>query len=72
MYSIQVQAENSDGTSIGIEYLLRSVSNGGDNYFSVDGITGDVKVISPNIDAELVTEYTLFVEAQDVRGSPIL
>ena len=71
LYSLlQVEANNTDGTSEGIVYRIQTGSNNALDYFRIDINTGDIYVIDGNIDAEIVNEFTLFVEATDTRLEP--
>ncbi|XP_072050360.1 cadherin EGF LAG seven-pass G-type receptor 2-like [Amphiura filiformis] len=71
-FIVQVTALNDEGTTDNILYLLKSASNGGENLFIVDSDDGEIKVNSDTIDRELVSEYTLFIEAQDTTTAPVL
>ena len=65
---MQVLALNSDGEGEGIEYRLQLVSDDGEGLFSLDRLSGDITVADGvELDAETTTQYTMIVEAVDVR-----
>ncbi|XP_072050324.1 protocadherin Fat 4-like [Amphiura filiformis] len=70
VHVIQVSATNKDGNSVGIVYRIKTGSNGGTKYFQIDPNTGEITVRDGGIDAELVLEFILFVEATDTRLEP--
>ncbi len=55
---------------MGIVYRIKSGSNQGTQFFQIDSITGEITVKAEGIDAELVEEFVLFVEATDTRLEP--
>ena len=60
----------SYGVPGSISYLLKSATDGGEEIFNVDVTSGDITVISNDIDADTVNQYILFIEAQDSSWSP--
>ncbi|XP_072037582.1 cadherin-23-like [Amphiura filiformis] len=66
----QVFAYRQDATSNDIFYRLKSVNNGGSNIFTIDSTNGVISLNSDTTNAEVVTEYTLVVEAEDRLTNP--
>ena len=64
---MKVMASNSDNGTDGIAYRLLLVSDDGENFFRIDGVTGVISVVNYGIDAETISRYTLVVEAIDDR-----
>ncbi|XP_038061508.1 protocadherin-like wing polarity protein stan [Patiria miniata] len=65
---LKVTAE-STGVAGGIAYILKSATDGGENYFSVGRSTGEITV-PVKTDAEEVERFILFIEAQDSSWDP--
>ncbi|XP_072050358.1 cadherin EGF LAG seven-pass G-type receptor 2-like [Amphiura filiformis] len=64
---VQVEA-TSQGTQPDIVYIIKSVSNIGASFFTIDRDTGIIRVASDQTDFEAIPEYIIVVEAQD-RGT---
>ncbi|XP_072050323.1 cadherin EGF LAG seven-pass G-type receptor 2-like [Amphiura filiformis] len=68
---VQVFAQNKDGNSQGIVYRIQTSTSQGVSYFQIDPRTGQITVkAGAVIDAELVDEFILIVEATDTRLDP--
>ncbi|XP_072037581.1 protocadherin beta-6-like [Amphiura filiformis] len=63
-----VGAVDKDGDSTYIVYRLTTANDNGMDIFSIDEITGEISVKTAGLlDAELISKYTLYVEADDTK-----
>ena len=63
----QVSATDKDGVSTGIVYSLKSASDNGLELFQIDEMSGEITISNDGLDADVISMYTLFVEAQDTK-----
>ena len=63
---VQVEAANKDGNSVDIAYNLLSASDDGMDKFEINSESGEI-TLKDTVNADVVFEYILFVEAQDRR-----
>ena len=66
MVIVQVEATDKDGNSVDIVYNLLSARDDGMDKFRINSESGEI-TLKDTVNADVVFEYTLFVEAQDRR-----
>ena len=52
-------------------YKLTRASNRGLLVFEMNDKTGEIMLVSEDLDATKISEYVLFVEAEDRRSQPV-